>query len=65
MFTQLNARPNLFIGLIIGLEHKISPFKMSDSVRQKLGHTNVLIGNSSLVCGVFDDLQFRLNVKLL
>ena len=51
--------------MVICLEHKGRPCKMCDSVRQKLGHTNVLIGNSSLVCGVFDDLQFRLNVKLL
>ena len=44
MFTQLNARPNLFIGLIIGLEHRGRLCKMCDSVRQKLGHTKSLQG---------------------
>ena len=42
-FTQLNARSKIFLELVIGLEHKGRPCKMCDSVRQKLGHTNIAI----------------------
>ena len=41
MFTQLNARPKFFLGLVIGLEHKGRSCKMCYSVQPKLGHTTV------------------------
>ena len=53
-FTQLNTRPKkFFIGLVIGLEHRRRSCKMCDSVRQKLGHTNVPEGTSEdpIHCG--------------
>ena len=38
---------NIFIELVIGLEHKGRPCKMCDSVQQKLGHTKAARGRSN------------------
>ena len=42
IYTSIHKTKKIFIGQVIVLEHKWRQCKMCASVRQKLGHTNIL-----------------------